>query len=65
MLFVAAEGEQVHGVDYLEQSLEILVSPSWGQVDATELARWVLQDQLRVRVQLQLHKILWGDMPGK
>jgi 7-carboxy-7-deazaguanine synthase len=49
----------------LEQKLEILVSPAWGQVDATELAGWVLQDQLNVRVQLQLHKILWGDVPGK
>jgi 7-carboxy-7-deazaguanine synthase len=49
----------------LEKKLEILVSPAWGQVDATELAGWVLQDQLDVRVQLQLHKILWGDVPGK
>jgi 7-carboxy-7-deazaguanine synthase len=49
----------------LEQKLEILVSPAWGQVDAAELAGWVLQDQLNVRVQLQLHKILWGDVPGK
>ena len=49
----------------LERDLEILVSPAWGQVDPTELAEWVLQDQLKVRVQLQLHKILWGDVPGK
>ena len=49
----------------LEQNLEILISPAWGQVDAAELAGWVLEDQLNVRVQLQLHKILWGDIPGK
>ncbi len=49
----------------LEQKLEILFSPSWGQLDATQLAEWVLKDQLNVRVQLQLHKILWGDVPGK
>jgi len=49
----------------LEQKLDILFSPAWGQVDATELAEWVLQDRLNVRVQLQLHKILWGDVPGK
>ena len=49
----------------LEQKLEILFSPSWGQLDATELAGWVLQDQLNVRLQLQLHKLLWGDVPGK
>jgi len=49
----------------LEQKLDILFSPAWGQLDATKLADWVLQDQLNVRVQLQLHKILWGDVPGK
>jgi 7-carboxy-7-deazaguanine synthase len=49
----------------LEQKFDILFSPSWGQLDATELAGWVLQDRLSVRVQLQLHKLLWGDVPGK
>ena len=49
----------------LEQKLELLFSPAWGQLDATELADWVLQDQLDVRLQLQLHKLLWGDVPGK
>jgi len=49
----------------LEQKLEILISPSWGQQDVTELAGWVLEDGLNVRVQLQLHKLLWGDVPGK
>ena len=45
--------------------MEILFSPAWGQVNPTELAEWVIQDQLDVRVQLQLHKLLWGDTPGK
>jgi 7-carboxy-7-deazaguanine synthase len=49
----------------LEAKLEILLSPAWGQQDATQLAAWVLDDQLNVRVQLQLHKLLWGDVPGK
>jgi len=49
----------------LEENSEILFSPAWGQQDANELATWVLEDQLAVRVQLQLHKILWGDVPGK
>jgi 7-carboxy-7-deazaguanine synthase len=49
----------------LEEKFEILFSPSWGQQDATELSGWVLEDQLNVRVQLQLHKLLWGDLPGK
>jgi len=49
----------------LEQKFDILISPAWGQQDPAELSAWVLEDQLAVRVQLQLHKILWGDVPGK
>ena len=49
----------------LDQKLDILLSPAWGQVSPTDLAEWVLNDHLNVRVQLQLHKLLWGDMPGK
>lgn len=44
---------------------EVLFSPSWGEQDATKLADWVLEDHLPVRLQVQLHKILWGDVPGK
>lgn len=43
---------------------EILLSPSFGQVDYADLAAWVLQDHLPVRMQVQLHKIIWGDAPG-
>lgn len=50
---------------WLENSLDILFSPAWGDLDPAELAAWVLEDRLNVRVQLQLHKILWGDVPGK
>jgi len=49
----------------LDEKLDVLFSPVWGQVKPTELAEWVLSDHLNVRVQLQLHKLLWGDMPGK
>ena len=42
---------------------DILFSPSFGQQDATELADWILQD--RLPVQLQLHKLLWNDEPGR
>ncbi len=38
----------------------ILVAPVWGQIDPRELAEWVLEDGLSVRLQVQLHKILWG-----
>ena len=43
---------------------EILFSPSKDQLDATELAEWILADHLPVRFQLQLHKLLWNDEPG-
>lgn len=44
---------------------EILFSPSFKQLSATELAEWILQDNLPVRLQLQLHKLLWNDAQGK
>lgn len=43
---------------------EVLFSPSFGQVDGTELAEWILKDNLPVRMQLQLHKLLWNDAAG-
>jgi 7-carboxy-7-deazaguanine synthase len=49
----------------LPDRCEVLFSPSWGQVEAAELADWILQDRLPVRFQLQLHKLLWGDEPGR
>lgn len=48
----------------LADKCEILFSPSYEQLDARQLADWILQDGLRVRLQVQLHKILWGDKPG-
>jgi 7-carboxy-7-deazaguanine synthase len=44
---------------------EVLFSPSAGQQNATQLAEWLLEDRLPVRFQIQLHKILWGDEPGR
>lgn len=44
---------------------EVLFSPSFHQLSSRELADWILKDQLPVRFQLQLHKVLWGDVPGK
>lgn len=42
----------------------VLFSPVYNQVNPTELAEWVLADKLPVRMQVQLHKILWGERPG-
>ena len=47
-----------------ERAGEVLFSPSFGQQNATELADWIVQDNLPVRFQLQLHKLLWNDEPG-
>lgn len=43
---------------------DILFSPSFGQVKPADLAGWILADRLNVRFQMQLHKQLWGDIPG-
>ena len=56
--------EQVAGRD-LGRYCEVLFSPAWGMIEPVELAEWILQDRLPVRYQLQLHKLLWGDQPGK
>jgi 7-carboxy-7-deazaguanine synthase len=53
---------QEHG---LAAQCRILFSPSYNEVSPTALADWILADRLPVRFQLQLHKILWGDVPGK
>ncbi|MEJ8568916.1 7-carboxy-7-deazaguanine synthase QueE [Wenzhouxiangellaceae bacterium CH-27] len=49
----------------LAERCEVLFSPAWGEVEATDLADWILADHLPVRFQVQLHKLLWGDVPGK
>ncbi len=49
----------------LTQRCEVLFSPSHGQLAAACLADWVLADRLPVRLQIQLHKYLWGDVAGR
>ena len=49
----------------LADKCEVLFSPVHGQLDARQLADWILADQLPVRFQIQLHKLLWGDEPGR
>ena len=43
---------------------EVLLSPVYEALPPRQLADWVLADGLAVRVQIQLHKLLWGDVPG-
>lgn len=47
-----------------ERAGEILFSPSYGVVNPRDLADWIVADRLPVRMQIQLHKLLWGDVPG-
>jgi 7-carboxy-7-deazaguanine synthase len=49
----------------LEGKNLILFSPVYGKMNPAELADWILEDHLPVRFQIQLHKVLWGDIPGK
>ena len=49
----------------LEDRCEVLFSPVHGDLKPVELADWILRDGLKVRFQMQLHKLLWGDEPGR
>lgn len=53
--------DELRLTDYVS---EILFSPSQGQLPPKQLAEWILQDKLDVRMQLQTHKYIWGDQPG-
>lgn len=52
---------QEHG---LAQHCTVLFSPAQGQLAAKDLAEWILRDRLPVRLQVQLHKLLWGNEAG-
>ncbi len=49
----------------LTDNCEVLLSPEHESQDSTDLANWILADRLNVRMQVQLHKYLWGNVPGK
>lgn len=49
----------------LAERCEVLFSPSFGQLAPRDLADWIVADRLPVRFQMQLHKQLWGDEPGR
>ncbi len=49
----------------LAAKCEVLFSPSYQQLTNRELADWIIQEQLPVRFQIQLHKYIWGDEPGR
>lgn len=49
----------------VDRVADVLFSPSFTELAPTDLANWIVADRLRVRMQMQLHKQLWGDVPGK
>jgi 7-carboxy-7-deazaguanine synthase len=49
----------------LDRICPVLLSPSYGQFSVSTLAEWILRDHLPVRLQLQLHKVLWGNERGR
>lgn len=49
----------------LHERCEILFSPVWERLPPKELAEWILADRLPVRMQMQLHKLLWGEERGR
>jgi 7-carboxy-7-deazaguanine synthase len=48
----------------IDQRCPVIFSPVWETLKPVDLANWVIRDNLPVRVQVQLHKVLWGDIPG-
>jgi len=55
---------QLDKLNLVDKVSDVLFSPSFGQIEARQLAEWVLEDRLPVRFQLQQHKLLWADAPG-
>ena len=49
----------------LAERCSVFFSPSWGQQQPGELGDWIIEDRLPVRLQVQLHKVLWGETPGR
>lgn len=49
----------------LADKCEVLFSPVYNACRNEQLAQWILQDGLPVRFQIQLHKYIWGDQPGR
>ena len=47
-----------------ERVADVLFSPSHHELAPRELADWIVADRLPVRMQMQMHKLLWGDVPG-
>jgi 7-carboxy-7-deazaguanine synthase len=56
---------KVSEYDLSDKVGEILFSPIYEQLEPSQLVEWILADRAPVRFQMQLHKALWGDKPGR
>jgi 7-carboxy-7-deazaguanine synthase len=56
---------EVMGKRQLDRTCPVLFSPAYGRLDPAVLAEWIVRDRLPVRMQVQLHKLLWGEGPGR
>lgn len=56
---------KIDELNLISKVSDVLMSPSFGQVSPTELAGWILADKLLVRMQIQMHKLLWGEEQGR
>jgi len=48
----------------LSEKTNVIISPCFGDINERELAEWIIHDNLPVRFQIQMHKILWNDAKG-
>lgn len=49
----------------LDERCTLLLSPAWGELEPAKLAEWMLADRLPARLQLQIHKVIWGEERGR
>lgn len=64
------EDDYLWSVDFirkndLAETCQLFFSPSADELEPTVLADWIIRDQLPVRLQVQLHKLLWANEPGR
>lgn len=55
---------KISELSLIDKVSSVFISPDFDNVDPVELANWVIESKLAVRMQIQLHKYLWGDKPG-
>lgn len=60
---ITSRDDYVWAIDTIKKyqpAVPVLFSPVWGHINPSQLARWMLEDHVHARIQLQLHKYIWG-----